>query len=293
MKFGTFALATLATAFSVISAAPIVKQSPSIVPGTAFDHFFVLVLENTDYKEAERNKYFQSLAKKGTLLTNLHATTHPSQPNYLAMISGSTQGNSDSRIHNYKSKTIVDLLEEKGISWKTYQEDYPGKCYQKEDANDELYVRKHNPFISFKRISRNRERCAKIVNAKQLNVDLANNDLPQFSFYTPNMKNDGHETSLSYVARWLKRFLEPKLSDPNFINNTVVLVTFDEDDSEQRKNKNRVYSILLGDAVRSPPGTKDNTNYNHYSILATLEQNWDLGNLRAGDVKATPFKNLG
>ncbi|KAF9975710.1 hypothetical protein BGZ73_000561 [Actinomortierella ambigua] len=293
MKISTFALFSLAYALPIVSALPLAKRAPSIVPGTSFNRFFVVVLENTDYTVAASNKYLQSLAKKGTLLTNFHARTHPSQPNYITMIAGATYGYFGDSIHNYKAKNVVDLLEPKGISWKTYQENYPGNCYRKEDAFKELYVRKHNPFISFVNIANNPDRCAKIVDASQLDIDIANNDLPQFSFYTPNMKNDGHDTSVKYMANWLKGFIEPKLANPNFMDNTAILITFDEDDSGEKKNKNRVYSILLGGAVRSPPGTKDNTFYSHYSILSTIEKNWNLTTLGRGDVKATPLKNLG
>ncbi|KAG0251567.1 hypothetical protein DFQ27_008692 [Actinomortierella ambigua] len=293
MKFGAIILFSLAATLSVVSAAPLAKQAPSIVPGAFFDRFFVIVLENKDYTQVAANSYFRSLAKKGTLLTNYHGTTHPSQPNYIAMMSGDVHGFFHDKLHSYRVKNLVDLLEPKGISWKSYQENYPGHCYRKEDAFKELYVRKHNPFMSFVNVRTNPARCARIVHARELETDLANNDLPQFSFYTPNMKNDGHDTKVPFVAKWLKGFIEPKLNNPNFMDKTAILITFDEDDSEERKNKNRVYTILLGGAVRSPPGTKDNTPYNHYSVLATLEKNWDLGDLGKKDTEATPFQNLG
>jgi hypothetical protein len=60
-------------------------------------------------------------------------------------------------------------------------------------------VRKHNPFISWKSVRESPEKCAKIVNSAQLDVDLAAGQLPQYSFYTPTMDNDGHE----YVAALL------------------------------------------------------------------------------------------
>jgi hypothetical protein len=47
--------------------------------------------------------------------------------------------------------------------------------------------KKHNPFISFTSISGNPARCAKIVPATQLDTDIANNALPNYSFYTPNL----------------------------------------------------------------------------------------------------------
>ncbi|KAG0327210.1 hypothetical protein BG000_001043 [Podila horticola] len=297
MKFGATILLTLASTLSVVSGVPVEKRAPSIVPGDSFDKFFMIVFENMDYRKVAANPYFSSLAKKGNLLTNYHAITHPSQPNYIAMISGSTQGCKDNKDYNFESKNLIDILEPKDISWKAYQENYPGDCYL-EDSLDKLYRRKHNPFISFTDITTNPTRCAKIVNADELDTDLANHALPQFSFFTPNMNNDGHDTSVSFAADWLERFIEDKLSNPAFMTNTAILVTFDEDDSstDSRKNvseKNRIHSILLGGAVHSAPGTTDNTAYNHFSILATLEKNWKLDNLSQKDVGATSFAFLG
>ena len=101
------------------------------------------------------------------------------------MISGSTKGTKEDDESNIDRKNIVDLLEAKGISWKTYQEDYPGNCNKKMDIDK--YARKHNPFMSFKNISTNKKRCAKIVNSKQLDKDIASNKVPQFVFYTPDV----------------------------------------------------------------------------------------------------------
>lgn len=98
---------------------------------------------------------------------------------------------------------LGDLMEEKGVSWywlfdfsietcrKAYQEDYPGDCFQGYSSGG--YVRKHNPFISFTSIHNNPERCAKIVSSAQLDIDLDAGTLPQYSYYTPTMDNDGHE----------------------------------------------------------------------------------------------------
>lgn len=89
------------------------------------------------------------VASQGITLTNYKAITHPSQPNYVASAGGSTHGIiSDSKKTIDKSvKTIVDLLEAKGISWAEYQEDMPSSGFlgdyvnQQTGAND--YVRKH------------------------------------------------------------------------------------------------------------------------------------------------------
>lgn len=51
-----------------------------------------------------------------------------------------------------------------------------------------------------------------------------------------------------------------------------------------------MFSVLLGDAVPEElHGTTNDTSYNHYSIMATVENNWDLGNLGLNDKSATAF----
>ncbi|RUS23449.1 phosphoesterase family-domain-containing protein [Endogone sp. FLAS-F59071] len=291
----------------------ILSTSAALVPGANFDRVVIIVLENQDYAEASRDPYLSSLSSNGALLTNYMAIAHPSQPNYLAIVAGTDEGISDDGNYNFGSKTVVDLLEAKGmlrvpkmflfsftlvqiyqrvlrtisgISWKSYQENYPSTCYT--GTSSRLYYRKHNPFISFTNISGNSTRCAKIVDATELATDIQNNAVPQFVWYTPNINDDGHNTNLATASKWLKGFLTPKLSEPNFITNTVVLITFDE--SETQSGPNQVYSALVGPVV-SVQGS-DNTAYTHYSMLATIEENWGLGNLGQNDVDAIVFNNL-
>ncbi|KAF9975711.1 hypothetical protein BGZ73_000562 [Actinomortierella ambigua] len=292
MKISATSLFAIVSAMAFVSAAPIEKRSIPIVPGTKFDRILVVVLENTDFTTAAANPYFASLARRGVLLNNMSAVTHPSQPNYIALLSGSTHGVQNNLVHDLKNRNLVDLLEDKGISWKSYQESYPGWCYLK-DTGDRLYRRKHNPFMSFTSITSNATRCAKVVNANQLDIDIANDNVPQFSFYTPNMNDDGHDTSIDFSSKWLYAFMEPKLNNTALMNNMVIMVTFDEDNTKIVSNRNRVFSFLLGGAVRAAPGTIDSTLYSHYSLLATVEDNWNLGNLGEGDVSAIPLKNLG
>jgi acid phosphatase len=103
------------------------------------------------------------------------------------------------------------------------------------------------------------------------------------------MLNDGHNTSLEYAANWTKSFLTPLLANEYFMNNTLILLTYDE--SETYSLPNKIVSILLGGAVPSNlKGTTDDTFYTHYSILSTLENNWDLPSLGRYDVGANVFK---
>lgn len=197
--------------------------------------------------------------------------------------------------------TLVDLLEYRGISWAMYQEDMPysgfeGKSWvnQKNGAND--YVRKHNPAIFFDSITRSEQRLSQIKNLSMIDTsrsmfhqDLKANKLPQYMFITPNMTSDGHDTSATVAGAWCRKFLDPLLKDKNFMNNTLVLITWDE--NETYSLQNNILAILIGDAVpKNLVGTTDNSFYNHYSEIATVEANWDLPTLGRWDVGANVFK---
>ena len=52
-----------------------------------------------------------------------------------------------------------------------------------------LNFSKHNPFISFPSITNNATRCAKIVNADQLDTDIANNAVPQVQLTKKSLVN--------------------------------------------------------------------------------------------------------
>jgi outer membrane biosynthesis protein TonB len=137
-------------------------------PSQLFDRYLVIVLENQSYSTVMSNTYFQNLATKGTLFSSFYAITHPSYPNYLSMVAGSTFGISSNTQVNLQQKSIADLLEAKGLSWKSYAENYPGNCYLGSTADDALYVRKHVPFLSFQSIQNDATRCNYVVPASTI-----------------------------------------------------------------------------------------------------------------------------
>ncbi|KAH7052578.1 phosphoesterase family-domain-containing protein [Linnemannia elongata] len=268
--------------------------------GKAFDHILIILLENTNYALAASDPYLQHLSQTGILLTNYHALTHPSQPNYIASIAGDYYGlNKDhdcSIPANYS--TIVDLLEPKHLTWKTYQEDMPEICYKSSYTGDGLYFRKHNPFVTHESIAGNATRCKNVVPASQLPLDLfaaasssstttPETPLPNYMYYTPNMINNGHNTTVRDASLFLSTFLPPLLTSPAILHsNTLVAITFDETE-DYTIGDNLVYTLLLGsnDLVMPPSlkNTTDSTFYTHYSLLSTVESNWDLGNLGRND----------
>ncbi|KAJ3096798.1 hypothetical protein HDU96_000642 [Phlyctochytrium bullatum] len=249
----------------------------------AFKNVMIIVLENEDNGNVLADPYLGSvLPAKGQLLTNMDAVWHPSQPNYIAMISGSKRNVLLDNDANIDAPNVADLLEAKGFTWRAYQEEYPGNCFSGSSASNKLYRRKHNPFISFNSIRNNAARCGNIVPASYLDIDAKARNLPNYMFYTPNMDNDGHDTTLAYSSAWLKGFLEPKLVDPAYAD-TLFVVTYDE--SESYLARNQIYTVLLGKGIKGK-NLKDNTYYTHYSVLKAIEQNFQIGNMGKHDSEA-------
>jgi acid phosphatase len=246
---------------------------------------------------------FQWFSKKGITLTNFFAVTHPSEPNYMAAIAGDYFGmeNDDFLRAPRNISTVIDLLDTKGISWGHYQEDMPfsgfegqGWRNQQNGAND--YVRKHNPAVLHDSVTHSEHKLSQIKNLSMIDTsrsmfhkDLKADKLPQWMFITPNMTSDGHDTSATVAGAWCRNFLEPLLEDKKFMKNTLVLITWDE--NETYAQRNNILGVLIGDAVpKKLVGTVDNNFYNHYSEIATVSANWDLPTLGRWDVGANVFK---
>ncbi|KAJ3415188.1 hypothetical protein HDV05_005468 [Chytridiales sp. JEL 0842] len=277
MKLTDLIITTL-VAFSAAAVPRTAFALPTNITASCFSakNVMTIIFENQDYSKVMRDRYFgTTLPAKGFLLTNI-------QPNYIAMTAGDTLGVTGSEEYNLNSTSIVDLLEEKGLSWKAYQQDYPGSCFT--ELQYKGYFRKHNPLISFTSVSENPERCSKIVNASELDVDARNGNLPNYMFYTPNNDNNSHDTTIAYASRWLKSFLEPKLVEPAY-KDTLFVVMYDESLSD---TPNSIYTVLLGKGILGP-NQRNNTKFTHYSYLAMIEKNFGLGNLGRNDAVATPI----
>ncbi len=258
------------------------KISELATKGHRFERVLIIVLENQNYGDAIVDPYLNSLAKQGASFTNFHGLFHPSYPNYLAMIAGKEIPTKGNKQINLNERTIADLLNPAGLAWKNYAESYPGNCFKHPTSG--LYARKHVPFMSFIQIQEHECEC--IVPATQLTQDLNTNKLPNYMFYSPDLDNDGHDRGLAYGSNWLKGFLEPLRKNEAFMKGTLIVVTFDE---SRNDSNNHIYTVLLGDMVK--PG-EYNENYNHYSILRTVEDNFGLGTLADGDGGAKPVTGV-
>lgn len=279
----TYRILVSATLLAVSVAAA--RQRPA-ASGRSFEKVMIVVLENTDFRDAVRQPFLGRLAREGALLANFHAVAHPSQPNYIALAAGTTRGVRSNSPVTLDYRHIGDLLEAKGMTWKTYAEDYPGNCFLGKEAGD--YARKHVPFVSFRNVQANAQRCrSRVVNANQLATDVRQGALPHYSMYVPNQRNDGHDTDVAYADRWLSRTFGPLLQNPQFSQGLLLVVTFDEADNE---GTNHIYTSLWGPGVRA--GSRSDARYDHYSLLRTIEEQLGLGTLGQNDDRATPITGV-
>ncbi|KAI0698952.1 phosphoesterase family-domain-containing protein [Cerioporus squamosus] len=270
-----------------------------VVQGKAFDRFIQIWIENTDFATAASSPVFQALSKEGILLESFYALTHPSEPNYIAAVGGDFFGAADDDFYHIPQNisTVVDLLEAKNISWATYQENMPYDAFTGFNftQNDYLtgngtytyYVRKHNGLIIFDSVTNVTDRALRVRNFNDFANDVKANEIPQWNFITPNLVNDGHDTTIDFVGDWLNYWLIPLLNDTKFNDNrTIILLTFDE--NETTSINNRIYTLVLGGGVPEKlRGTTDSTFYTHYSALSSVEANWGLQSLGRGDTNAT------
>ena len=249
------------------------------VSGAHFDRVIFVIFENTNYADAIKQSFFKQLADDGANFTGFSAETHPSQGNYVALTSGSLNGvRGDGKI-DLNVNHVGDLLEAKGVTWKVYVEDYPGGCFTGGSSGD--YARKHNPFISYLNIQKDARRCSNIVNSNEFDQDVLNGTLPQYVFFVPNQKNDGHDTGVKFADTWYRQRFENYFRDVRFMEKTLVISTFDESAGARG---NQIYASFTGPMVATHSIV--NGQLNHYSLLKLVEENWNLGSLGKEDDRA-------
>src|SRR5258707_14565176 len=145
-----------------------------------FQHVFIIMMENTGYQSLIGNPHapwINSAAATNGLATNYFGVSHLSQPNYIAATSGSTNGVANDNDTTINVPNIVDQIEASGRTWKAYMQSL-SLCVTKLDhaCGNQLYERKHDPFVSYQDIQTNPARMANIVDFNQFSTDLSNNN---------------------------------------------------------------------------------------------------------------------
>jgi len=209
--------------------------------------------------------------------------------------------------------TVAGQLKDAGKTWKGYMEDMGTPCRhpalgavddtQKAKVGDQ-YAARHNPFVYFAGITGSPDCAANDVDLSALKTDLASTaTTPNLSMITPNLCHDGHDSpcvdgqpgGLASADEWLKQWVPAITNSPAFKQDGVLVITFDESDGPQSDASaccgegpgpnaalpgitgmggGRVGALVLSPFTKG--GTWSTTPYNHYSLLASIEDTFGL-----------------
>jgi len=237
------------------------------------------VLENKEYGSIVGNPaapYLNGLIARYASLTNMDAETHPSEPNYFALFSGSTEGATDDGTYNLGGANLADQLVAHGKTWRVFAQNVPPGCYAGSSASGGAdgpgtYARKHEPAISFTDISGNPARCADITDFAHFSPVAAD-----FELVIPNLCNDMHDCGVATGDAFLAGFV-PRIIDSAAFVDSVLFITFDEGASNVQGG-GHIATLVVSPLVR--PGSRDAAVSNHHTLLCTIEDAWGLGCLR-------------
>jgi phosphatidylinositol-3-phosphatase len=270
-------------------------------PGT-YRHVIWIWLENHSYNAilgSSQAPYFNTLAKDCGIATNYHNITHPSLPNYIAATSGLSYSSILKFVSDCSPSSTCDTsapsIFGQGESWKSYEETMPSAC---DHSNSGNYAVRHNPAVYYTTLAG----CSSgDVSYSHLASDLSHNQLPAFSFITPNLIDDMHNGTVADGNSWMSHNLPTILNSAEYKNgSTVIFITFDEGsdvgsyaDGEHCATNTSDTSCHLPTFVISPStkvGARSGTLFNHYSLLATAEQLLGLSKLGLASSAATMTK---
>ncbi|HKV87839.1 MAG TPA: alkaline phosphatase family protein [Candidatus Dormibacteraeota bacterium] len=279
-----------------------------------YQHVFVIMMENTGYAAVIGNPnapWINAAAKTYGLATNYFGVTHPSQPNYIAATSGSTNGVAGDSDTTINVPNIVDQVEGSGRTWKAYMQSL-SLCTTKlaHACGNQLYERKHNPFVSYADVQNNPARMANVVDLSQLDADLASGNVANYVWISPDQCHDMHGRAatpadpcdFSQVQKliatgdtFLSDTVGKIMASPAWGGNSAIFVMWDESDftgsgfggfgddsgccdSVAGQGGGHVASLVISHSNHA--AVSSNVPYNHISMLATIEGGWKLGCLQ-------------
>ena len=269
-------------------------------PLTNVQTVFIIVMENKGWDDIRGNPDCPYINQ--TLLPRAsHAeryltpnNLHPSEPNYLWLEAGTNFGvfNDDSPDINHIGSTnhLVTLLENAGISWKTYQESYDPEDNPRKDEHP--YAAKHNPFVFFDDVANDHGRRAKHIRPySELAADLKRKKVARYNFIVPNLTNDMHSLAPGSRSKekqgddWLAREVPAILSSAAYNDHGALFLVWDEDDGGP------IPLILLSPLAKGG-GYSNNVLYTHSSLLRTLHEIFRVGPFLGDAANATDLSDL-
>jgi len=258
VRYRSLALAPALAAACLALTAPTASAVPPL------DHVIVIVMENKSYTQAMTGPYTASLVAAGASFQYFFAYTHPSQPNYLMLWSGGTQGITTDVCPPagipFDTENLGHACEVAGKTWRTYAEGLPAPGSDVCTNPATYYLRKHCPWTYFSNLDHNNER-----EYADLAADIANDALPNLAFVIPDSHDDSHDTG--YDVTWGDNWLAANV--PAMLDAVgprgVVIVTWDEDDGH---SGNRILTVFDGPLVQAGYVSTDFTY--HWNVVRTI-----------------------
>jgi phospholipase C len=302
------ALAGLGTLAAMIAGSGSVSANSSRTDLKNYQHVFVIMMENTGYNALIGNPnapWINNAAATYGLATSYTGVTHPSQPNYIAATAG-MQGADNDNDETLNVPNIVDQLESNGKTWKAYMQSL-SLCTTKLDhaCGDQLYERKHNPFVTFADVQSSPARMSNIVDFSQLATDLAAGTVADYVWISPDQCNDMHGRStagacnfgnvqglISTGDTFLSNTVGAIMSSSAWTGNSAIFIAWDESDftgsgfqgfgddtgccdAIPGKGGGHVVTLVISHSNHS--AVTSSVPYNHYSLLRTIQDGWQLG----------------
>lgn len=263
-------------------------------------HVFVMVLENHSFKNTIGNANMPAinrLARQYGSASNYTGVAHPSLPNYVAMIAGSTMNmTSDDPAQRFAGDNLALQLTKAGLSWRGYMQALPRDGSVADYAG--TYGKKHNPFMLSLGVLADPAQLANVRTLAALGPDLDAGRAPNLSFIVPDVCNDMHgapecrsraqldRAGDAFVDAWSRRIM----ASANWKTGSAIVVTFDEGSGgDTLGGGGRIATIVV--TPGGPRGVVSKVAYNHYSLLRTLEEGFGLSLLR-GATTAAPMTDL-
>ncbi len=242
-------------------------------------HVVVVILENHHYTQVADTGIAPYLAElmndsMAAVLTRSYGIGHPSQPNYIRLYAGSSQGVADNAIPAgipFTSPNLGASLIQAGYSFATFSEDLPEVGFNGETYG--AYARKHNPVTNWMGTDTNQVPPETNQPFTAFPDSAHFDQLPTVCFVVPNQDNDMHNGAdperITRGDTWVRDHIAPYVAWCR-MHNSLLLLTFDEDDGSL---DNRILTVLLGPMVRHG---RYNDSVSHYGVLRMLEEMYGL-----------------
>jgi phosphatidylinositol-3-phosphatase len=264
--------------------APAAPARPSTSPHSAVlpeapAHTLIVMLENHNYSQvigSSSAPFLNALAHRGALFTNSRAITHPSQPNYLALFSGSTHAVGDGCPQHFTGPNLASELLAAGYTFAGYAEGLPATGSNTCDVGN--YARRHVPWTNFSTVPPSVSKPFAAFPAGNFAA------LPTVSFVIPDLCHDMHDCSVGTGDAWVQAHLGP-YANWAMTHHSLLIVDFDENDDAPA---NQIATIFYGQTVK--PG-RYGEPITHYSVLRTIENLYHLRPLGHA-AHATPITNV-